>query len=576
MELLANRESLRSAGKEVKAKRVAAGTAESALMGKLRNFIHEYWSELPSEILEAYDNAEQSRNILGVVEEEYLQNERELAGEEWKVMDQENKFYQFDLSFAINLCSHKIPNGRYRTVAKEVNNLRNAFDQLRKEQAHDVQWAGGDEVLFPDGLGLPCDDPKAILTLPVLKGLEILEKLHSREVAAQKLKPQDGGIFDGLPTKLRRNSGAAHSSQLGVSCTAPMRRTQTEGAAFRLNEDPTMREKIRGWSFEYMRMNVVEQKHYLNALEEEGVVDSMDVDWKERAAFFWGTDSWTGFEEKNNSEASSAGNVSFGAKPFDEGTPIADPGASAFPPDDEGYDESDLDYDDYDGSSVVFIPLGSHPLQDEAAAVPLPPSPPLLHEPGDELEPSDPYLAVTLEQIPASEEIPVHFESVPVHCNALEQSLSSLHGSHNVSERKDSCLEDIEIKEGKKKTGDPRAQHGSLRQRAIVPENVSGTVASFEWRESMPQLTTKTSFTVSEVVNNGMNMRNHPATSDIKIKTPPRDKVLCTSSPSPPKPQRRKSAVTILRSMKTRVFKGKIGRSKSTPDVKENRSLSNT
>ncbi|KAI4915002.1 hypothetical protein J4E90_005039 [Alternaria incomplexa] len=101
-QLLITREQVRTASRNVRLKRVDAGDAEVIFMNRLRQFINESGDGIPETILDAYNAVAQARDILGEIEEDYLQAERDLTGAEWRFMDQENGFYQFDIWSIVN------------------------------------------------------------------------------------------------------------------------------------------------------------------------------------------------------------------------------------------------------------------------------------------------------------------------------------------------------------------------------------------------------------------------------------------------------------------------------------------
>lgn len=96
-ELLKERERLRASGGRVRNKRVEAGNAEATFMSALRNYLNYMNVDIPKPLLEAYGQVETLRNELGVLEEDFLEADRKFAGTEWRLLDQENDFFQFDL-----------------------------------------------------------------------------------------------------------------------------------------------------------------------------------------------------------------------------------------------------------------------------------------------------------------------------------------------------------------------------------------------------------------------------------------------------------------------------------------------
>ena len=79
-QLLITRERVRTASRNVRLKRVDAGDAEVVFMNRLRHFINEPNDAIPETLLDAYNAVVQARDILGEIEEDYLQAERDLTG----------------------------------------------------------------------------------------------------------------------------------------------------------------------------------------------------------------------------------------------------------------------------------------------------------------------------------------------------------------------------------------------------------------------------------------------------------------------------------------------------------------
>src|SRR4051812_26032506 len=71
-EILVKRERLRTAGRRVQAKRIAAGEAEAKFMNALREFVNKYDSVLSLSLFESYEVVAQIRDDLGEMEEDYL------------------------------------------------------------------------------------------------------------------------------------------------------------------------------------------------------------------------------------------------------------------------------------------------------------------------------------------------------------------------------------------------------------------------------------------------------------------------------------------------------------------------
>ena len=96
-DLIIERQRLISTRNQVRAKRLETRDAEAGLMSCLRNLMNDIQQKIPASLLESYNRVDTLRNELGILEEEFLLAERKFAGSEWRFMDEENDFYQFEL-----------------------------------------------------------------------------------------------------------------------------------------------------------------------------------------------------------------------------------------------------------------------------------------------------------------------------------------------------------------------------------------------------------------------------------------------------------------------------------------------
>ena len=347
-ELLVKRERLRTASRRVQVKRVEAGDAEAKFMNALREFVNKYDSVLSLSLFESYEVVAKIRDDLGEMEEDYLQAERDLAGKEWIYMDQEDAFYQFDIhdivpdsidgNYALQQDQRQtaslfppppppfypgpsaiesskpyatpgisppapspptvtfevpakqfanLPQRAYSTIAAELNDLKRDFDQLREQQAHNIQWEDGNEVPFEDG----ADVSEAESTSSTETYLGVLHKICNREAEALQLRIVGLDQNDEATTITRRNSDTLRLPDDTGLHTAKMRRTKTESDASFTENDPATKAKIRQWSLQHLKDNAVQKRLYWKALEQIGVSKSVTEDWKERAEEYWSRDS---------------------------------------------------------------------------------------------------------------------------------------------------------------------------------------------------------------------------------------------------------------------------------------------
>jgi hypothetical protein len=146
--LVIERERLRTSGSRVRKKRIDAGDAEAAFMSILRGYINELRNSLPTSLIEAYNKVELLRNELGVLEEDFLQSEIKLAGTEWRFLDEENDFYQFEL---LELLDDALP--------ENLSNTCNSYEQNKTPTSMNSQ-----RPLFP--ITLPVPPPPPVDFLP--------------------------------------------------------------------------------------------------------------------------------------------------------------------------------------------------------------------------------------------------------------------------------------------------------------------------------------------------------------------------------------------------------------------------
>jgi hypothetical protein len=108
--LLLRRGKLRKSSIRVRAKRVDTGNTEVEFMDRLRVWMNCLDGKIPSDIVRAYADVVRTRNELAVLEDDYLQAERQLTGVEWAHIDEDNDFYLFDLTGILKSLSKLLAN----------------------------------------------------------------------------------------------------------------------------------------------------------------------------------------------------------------------------------------------------------------------------------------------------------------------------------------------------------------------------------------------------------------------------------------------------------------------------------
>ena len=368
-QLLVNREKLRMTSRAVRSKRVDAGEAEAAFMSRLREFVNEYPEALSAALIDAYNKVTQSRDELGELEENYLKDERDLTGAEWTFMDQEDRFYQFDIHGIL-------PEG-------QINEVASLYDPTRGYSPHHpapsatlyqegllypyqllkppfppppppppppphTSSTSQDSVdipqsLIPDpdqgyasmvaevdtlkrefdqlrqqqAISFEWDDENEVLfpeedDLPVtdltdsIGGYgDIVLMISYREAEAQRRKAEEMVPALDASGLTRRYSDPTHLLRPEPTCSTAMKRTQTESATISMRKDPTVKERIREWLLLYLKDSALQRQLYLNILKQHEVAIPVEGDWKIRAAQFWNNDSLVEIVHGNKGYAAS-------------------------------------------------------------------------------------------------------------------------------------------------------------------------------------------------------------------------------------------------------------------------------
>jgi hypothetical protein len=370
-ELLIERERVKTAAGEVRQKRVNAGNAEARFMNHVREFVNNHLEQLPSTLLEAYDKVRETRDGLGEAEADYLQDEEDLTGAEWMFMNRENRFYQFDINRILSspqlinpafpqvqpsetvskppihdlppcpvgslspsqvsklppppppphiwtsslpLMPHVsmsasllAPIGREHPAVKELKTLRREFGKLSQRESYDFEWAGENGAFLAEEDKVREDQ----VTASTSDNRDVLLDIFNPEAKAQETKMEelDLALNESIPT--RRYSDSTHLFSSKSSLSAPIRRTQTERATPFNRCSPATGNKIREWSLTHLKQSAVQKRLYLNALEDNGIDSSAEVDWRVRATRFWSKDSLSEIRDSSELYAASLSKVSY-------------------------------------------------------------------------------------------------------------------------------------------------------------------------------------------------------------------------------------------------------------------------
>jgi hypothetical protein len=370
-ELLIERERVKTAAGEVRQKRINAGNAEARFMNHVREFVNNHLEQLPSTLLEAYDKVRETRDGLGEAEADYLQDEEDLTGAEWMFMNRENRFYQFDINRILSspqlnnptfpqgqpsetvskppihdlppcpvgslspsqvarlppppppphiwtsslpLIPHVsmsasllAPTGREYPAVIELGTLRREFGKLSQRESYDFEWAGENEAFVAEEDKV-CEDQVMASTSD---DRDVLLDIFNSEAKAQETKMEelDLALNESIPT--RRYSDSTHLFSSGSNLSAPMRRTQTERATPFNRCSPAIGNKIREWSLMHLKQSAVQKRLYLNALEDNGIDSSAEVDWRVRATRFWSKDSLSEIRDSSELYSASLSKVSY-------------------------------------------------------------------------------------------------------------------------------------------------------------------------------------------------------------------------------------------------------------------------
>jgi hypothetical protein len=491
-QLLIKRERVRTSSRKVQRKRVDAGDAEATFMSRLRESVNHHREELPSSLLDAYDEVERTRNNLGEIEEDYLQAERELTGAEWTFMDQENAFYQFDLHnilpgevseefvpspdrlptlypyppppppppfflplsndgpigssirpppplspqpfsipFPGTLTPTTLSIQQYHTVVAEVEGLRKDFEHLRHKKAQYIDWGDDSDIQSADGE----DTSNLDLTASTMEYFDILHKLSDREARAQQLKIEEMSQHLPASTLERRYSEPTPFLTHASASSTAMRRAQTESAASMLYNDQTAKDKIREWSLTYLKDNAVQKHLYINTLEHHGVFDLEGCDWRYRAEQYWSQDSWSGSRDGSEYHGASTKDTTHEADSYTGGCATRRPSPSSSL-------QNLLEWEDYNPNydHAIVTAFGFDPVHlDAYVDIPLPPSPSLLPETSDRSNTALPSVLGTSHSPNRLEEKSIVAEPMNPRRYIEQREVSGLGQGSDSSLRKDSC-----------------------------------------------------------------------------------------------------------------------------------------
>ncbi|KAF2469457.1 uncharacterized protein BDR25DRAFT_49696 [Lindgomyces ingoldianus] len=304
--LLLERDNVRSAGKKVRIRRVQTGDAEAAFMSVLREFINRHGDLFTSELNAAYRKVEQERDILGSMEEDYLQAERSLGGSEWTFIDKENDFYQYEIQdlfsdgflnrYTLNkdtepppqpsrpdlLPSSALIRMEYQATLAKLDQLKRQFNALRPEQAKFIEEQKARKRHRSGDLSGAPETSEFVTRYSAL-----LTEIAECEVKIQQFK-QDLMQREALDSVMtRRNSDPAHFEVRKVVSFDTITRAQTDGVVPTLLENPAIKHRIRDWILERLKTNPVERTTYLNILAQFHVPYSDHESWEDRATQYW-------------------------------------------------------------------------------------------------------------------------------------------------------------------------------------------------------------------------------------------------------------------------------------------------
>jgi hypothetical protein len=363
-QLLVKRERLRTASRVIQQKRVAAGDAEAAFMSQLRELVNTNSETLSAPLSDAYEKVEQTRNDLGEMEDNYREAESDLMGAEWTFMDQEDQFYQWDihsilpegmndsstLPYAVmseksphlstldpifhptgvpsssqvpelppppppppppperSPISHELADlifptdaeQAYATMMARVNELKREFDQLRQKKASGVQWDDVHATFESDQL---LEDSLADSTY---RYGDVVLDISIHETIAQQFRAEEIMPELGASALKRRYPNPADSCKTAPIYSDPMQRIQPENTFMSIHDQPNVNRKIQDWSLSHLKESSVHKQLYFNTLQEYGVANSVEGDWKARVTQSWNHDNLTKSEEGSGIEASTA------------------------------------------------------------------------------------------------------------------------------------------------------------------------------------------------------------------------------------------------------------------------------
>jgi hypothetical protein len=310
--LLMKREQLRACGKILRTQREKTGRAEEVFMTSVRRFYsdQEGRPSLPSHIQEQYRLMEQARDELGEAEDEWMQTDRQLGGEEWDFSDKEAMFYRNDVAtrfsdefFDSILRRPRSPQqqphvpehafavrpdyqAEYDTEHLKLQALRKEFNSMRDQQAQYLEKRRSHKLLQRPLSLLPKQDPVFMSRYE-----QLLTDIAETEVKVQQLK-QKVMETDSLTHVLKRRASEPLTPGPPKTSLSGLKRAQTDGGLSTL-DNPDVRSRIREWLLDYLRNNTIEKTQYREILKSHGAPDLDEESWQEA----WDVDMSEHFSE---------------------------------------------------------------------------------------------------------------------------------------------------------------------------------------------------------------------------------------------------------------------------------------
>ncbi|KAH7378347.1 hypothetical protein BKA66DRAFT_467101 [Pyrenochaeta sp. MPI-SDFR-AT-0127] len=311
--VLVDREIALSNRKRIREQLIRAGDAEAELMNAFRKLYNGPDISIPADLASAYSAAEEERNKLGYLEDNYLRSEQDLGVSEWNLMELENDLYQYDLQQLISkeiletlLAPKKnmkkksasdlnsMPPSlaiQYQVATARHDRLLKQFNSLRRVKAGSIDIFDRGDTSRETGSAISEDDE-------YISGQffsEVLSQITDCEVELQHLKAELKPEWSMETLRVQHLSEPTfRKEQDHVSVMSSARARSVSGAST-FTDDLPVQNRIKNWLLDCLKKSAIEKTQYLNILGHNfntpGDLELNFDDWNDRVTHFWPSDT---------------------------------------------------------------------------------------------------------------------------------------------------------------------------------------------------------------------------------------------------------------------------------------------